>query len=131
MDINVQALKEYLGAVGIMLAQLSLDIGHSKSYMAQVCNKGKMPTSSYRLMCHVLGVDEEMFTLQADSMPGIYWLNLIYNDKKVCVQLMHGEDVISGAWAVIRGDTQTDFAQAVSYATHMIYKFVEQNDLGS
>lgn len=126
MELNTKRISEHLERIGMTLSDLSESMGHSPSYMSQALRQGKMPTSQYRLMCHVLRVDEDFFNTPA---PKMYRLNLIYSDRKVCVQLMHGEEVVCGAWSLLKGDSQKDFIQAISYASHMMYKLAEQKQL--
>ena len=42
---------------------------------------------------------------------------------------MFGDEVIVGANAYIKGESQLDFVKAISYAAHMCYKFAEQTTL--
>lgn len=133
VKINPAELNEYLGKNSIRKSVLSKGMKRAPSFITSAISKGSMSETSYLALCEELGVAYGAFTVPADvpSAPpaDVYRLNLVYSDSKVLVQLMHGEKVECGAWAIIRDQSLHGLVQAISYAAHMMYKFSEQNNL--
>lgn len=127
MKINGKMLREYLSRRGITLDKLSVDIGHAKNYMSYILSKEDMPTSEYKLMCHILGVDEDKF---APHDTAGYSLGLVYDERSLRIKLLHGDKEVCSAWSLIKSSSDLDFLQAISYAAHMMYKFAQQTELG-
>ena len=67
--------------------------------------------------------------LSPQQKSDMYWLDLKYSHDRLKVQVMFGDEVIVGANAYIKGESELDFVKAISYAAHMCYKFAEQTTL--
>lgn len=128
ISINGKELQDYIKKSDLKQTQLSSFMGRSPSYLSYVISKGTMSETAYVELCKKLGVPYGTFR-PTDTPEEVFRLNLVYNDSKVLVQLMSGEDVVCGAWAIIKEPTRLGFLQAISYASHMMYKFAEQHDL--
>lgn len=142
VKINCEALKTWVKAQDMTASEMSYKLGKSKNYFSNlICGyTTEMPKALYDLFLHTFNLPENSFKLiemvkpDTDTrtpkvVPNGYWLNLKYSKTAVKVQLLFGEEVIMGGISKIKGDTLLDFAQAISYASHMVYKFLEQKQL--
>lgn len=62
---------------------------------------------------------------------GRYSLTLQTKPDRIRLALCDGGKEIFYAWSKLRGSSELDLAQAISYAAHLIYKFSEQRTLGT
>lgn len=130
VKFNSTDLRNHLKDHGMTMVELSQKMRRCRGFISYALSRGYMSDPAYDAMCMALGVPYGTFTTPAESnTPKVYRLNLVYSDSKVLVQLMCGDEVISGAWAIIKEPTKLGFIQAISYASHMMYKFAEQSDL--
>ena len=51
--------------------------------------------------------------------------------RTVSIRIFHDGSQVTSAMAKLRGDSDLDVVQSISYAAHMCYKFAEQKDLGA
>ena len=58
-----------------------------------------------------------------------YGITLDVRKEKLRMALTFGDKELYAAWSRIKGDTELDLLQAVSYAAHLMYKLAEQNQL--
>lgn len=133
VNLNIKELRDHLRTNRISMVELSKNMGRSESYISNVVNgNSAMSKTGYDAMCKVLGMAPGAFIaapLPPAPASGVYRLNLTYSDTKVLLQLMRGEEVVSGAWAIVKEPSRLGFIQAISYAAHMMYKFAEQSEL--
>jgi len=131
IEINPKALKDCINSSGMTMSEVSTKMGRSTGFVSGVIAKGRVSETAYVNLCDALGVERGAFLTAPPPPTDVYRLNLVYSDSKVLVQLMCGDEVECGAWAIIKDEGRLGFIQAVSYATHMMYKFAQQNDLGN
>lgn len=137
LKIDGNALKSYVHSQGMKLIDASEKIGRSRNFLSGVCGKGTMLDSAHKLLCETFGLPADSFLIRepgpaAESQKqksDMYWIDLNYSHDRLKVQVMFGDDVIVGANAYIKGESQLDFVKAISYAAHMCYKFAEQTTL--
>lgn len=132
IKINSQALRDYLAQRDMKFNELSKAMGRTPSFVSAFLRNGSLSAAGYKALCNTLGVSYGTFKEDNTPSPApsdAYRLNLIYSDSKVLVQLMRGDQVVSGAWALVKEQTNVGFIQAISYAAHMMYKFAEQDGL--
>lgn len=126
VNFNPHELRSHLKDHGMTMTELSQKMRRCSGFISYALSRGYMSDPAYDAMCMALGVPYGTFTTPS---PAVYKLNLAYSDSKVLVQLMCGEEVVIGAWAIIKDHSKLGFIQAISYASHMMYKFAEQSDL--
>lgn len=126
IKFNSQKLRDYLNEHSMTMQGLSYEMGRSESFVSYAISRGYMSEVAYNVMCKTLGVAPRTFT---EVAPSTYHLALTYSESKVLVQLMCGDEVVSGAWALVKEPGDLGFIQAISYAAHMMYKFAQQDDL--
>ena len=123
IEINSDDLRNHLRKSKMTLVTLSKDMGRSTGFMSNAIRTGYMSETAYDVLCKTLGVEHGAF-VASDPAPdaptqGVYRLNLVYSDSKVLVQLMRGDEVVSGAWAFVKEQSLLGF----------VYKFAEQSNL--
>lgn len=110
-------------------AGLSREIGRGQSYIANFLDRGVMSRYALELLSRILR------TNIADLMPKTgrdasgFKMNLDVKPDKVYLEVLFDGQVIGSAYSKIKGQTEVDLMQAISYAAHMIYKFAEQKRL--
>lgn len=132
--VNSHEVRNHLRDHGMTMQELSYKMGRSESYVSYSLSRGYMSDPSYDAMCRALNVPHSTFIAPKEipapaETPTAYRLSLTYSDSKVLVQLMRGEEVVIGAWAIVKEQSELGFIQAISYAAHMMYKFAQQDDL--
>lgn len=146
VKLDVEALERWLKAQPESQNALAAKLGRGTSYFSNIKRKGTMRLFNYNFFIKTFGLADgafikkertpEPFVAPSQSIRTPreheecgYWLNLRYSPTTVKVQLMFKDEVVIGGVSKIKGNTQLDFAQAISYASHMCYKFLEQKEL--
>lgn len=101
-----------------------------------------MPRAVYDLIVRLYELPEDIFLPDDEEAeepaPVVstregYWVDLQIRANKVCFTLnfsSNGADIEVGhAWSKIKSGRELDLVQAISYAAHMVYKIVEQQNL--
>lgn len=137
VKINAEAIRRHCVASGYTMADLARRMGRTQSYFSNCLSRGS--ASAYPLLVSVAGVDSDAFLAretppktEAQHVPGgRYSLTLQTKPDRIRLALCDGGKEISYAWSKLRGSSELDLAQAISYAAHLIYKFSEQRTLGA
>lgn len=152
VTIDTEAFAKWVDGMPLSYVEIGDRIGKSRSYISIVKRDGEMPEKVYRLMLNVFSLPEGSFLKQPEPEPEPeqieiptepekpvtqregYWIDLQALSDKVCVRLMFsaaGADVeVVHAWSMVRGNDELAIIKAISYATHMCYKFAEQRKIG-
>lgn len=147
VKIDVPALVAWLAAQPESQADLAARIGKGANFFSRLKRSGEMRLLTYNLFVKTFNLPDDAFIkkelkpepfvapVQNGNYPHEhedgYWLRLKYSPTNCKVQIMFKDEVIIGAASKIKGNTELDFAQAISYAAHMCYKFLEQKELES
>lgn len=139
VKINAEAIRRHCVASGYTMADLARRMGRTQSYFSNCLSRGSISASAYPLLVSVAGVDPDAFLAretppktEAQHAPGgRYSLTLQTKPDRIRLALCDGGKEISYAWSKLRGSSELDLAQAISYAAHLIYKFSEQRTLGT
>nr|DAU35991.1 MAG TPA: SOS-response transcriptional repressor [Caudoviricetes sp.] len=142
VKINAEAIRRHCVASGYTMADLARRMGRTQSYFSNCLSRGSISASAYPLLVEVAGVDPAAFLAretppktEAQHAPpqpgGRYSLTLQTKPDRIRLALCDGAKEISYAWSKLRGSSELDLAQAISYAAHLIYKFSEQRTLGT
>ena len=137
VKINAEAIRRHCVTSGYTMADLARRMGRTQSYFSNVLSRGTISASAYPLLVSVAGVDPDRETppkTEAQHAPqpgGRYSLTLQTKPDRIRLALCDGGKEISYAWSKLRGSSELDLAQAISYAAHLIYKFSEQRTLGT
>lgn len=141
VKINAEAIRRHCVANGYTMADLARRMGRTQLYFSNCLSRGSISASAYPLLVSVAGVDPDAFlaretppkteTQHAPQPGGRYSLTLQTKPDRIRLALCDGGKEISYAWSKLRGSSELDLAQAISYAAHLIYKFSEQRSLGT
>ena len=137
-------LEEFAKEQRTNLTQMSLNIGRSRAYLSWAAKDGKVSriAADYieRLYKGKIDMDRLLMKKQkpketpakkdVKGVPTVgYGLTLqVFPEKVVTIFTFNGEEV-SRAYSKVRGKKELDLLQAISYSTHMLYKFAEQKEL--
>lgn len=144
ITIDSDSLRSWMSANNLSGNKLSAEIGHSHNYISNILMAGRMHDSAYNLFLRLFDLPQGSFVPKpkpkekpkekpvAEPKSG-YRLELETQTDKVRLTLWFraaGTDIeVAHAYSRIKGETELDLAQAISYAAHLIYKFVEQDRL--
>lgn len=142
VKINAEAIRRHCVTNGCTMTDLARRMGRTQSYFSNVLARGSISASAYPLLVSVAGVDYDAFLARetppkteaqrATTHPdGQYSLTLQTKPDRIRLALCDGGKEISYAWSKLRGSSELDLAQAISYAAHLIYKFSKQRTLGT
>lgn len=141
VKINAEAIRRHCVTSGCTMADLARRMGRTQSYFSNVLSRGTISASAYPLLVSVAGVDPDAFLAretppktEAQHAPqpgGRYSLTLQTKPDRIRLALCDSGKEISYAWSKLRGSSELDLTQAISYAAHLIYKFSEQRTLGT
>lgn len=138
VKIDVDALVAWVEFSGYSQHAICNAIGRSRSFLTQVRKNGLMSNCAYEMLIRTFNLPDDAFVQKPNKSQepkkekdeGIYSISLdVYHDKLRMALKFHDDEIIA-AWAKIMGDTEQDLVKSVSYAAHMMYKMVEQKDLG-
>lgn len=141
VKINSEAIRRHCVANGCTMADLARRMGRTQSYFSNCLARGSISASAYPLLVSVAGVEHDAFLAretppktEAQNAPqpgGRYSLTLQTKPDRIRLALCDGDRETYYAWSKLRGSSELDLAQAISYAAHLIYKFSEQSTLGT
>ena len=141
VKINAEAIRRHCVASGYTIADLARRMGRTQSYFSNCLSRGSISASAYPLLVEVAGVDPDAFLAretpqktEAQHVPQSgerYSLTLQTKPDRIRLSLCDGGKEIYYAWSKLRGSSELDLAQSISYAAHLIYKFSEQRTLGT
>lgn len=137
VQLNTAAMLDYMEIHGISGYDMSAMIGRSKNYVNRSIQNGRMLDAAYKILMERLGLPFETFikkdAKKAERAPAAsglpYALSLEVHPDKVFVALQFNGQELYHAYAKIKGDTEHDLVQSISYAAHMLYKMSEQEYL--
>lgn len=123
--IDAEKVREFAKKNSITLKDMSYAIGRSESYLSYAMSSGNgIPTTTFELLCRVYDVPAQTF-LPDQTQKGYTAELSITGNKALFVVKNDGEKVVS-ATSWVKGETELDIMQAISYAAHMCYKFAQQ-----
>lgn len=135
VKIDPQKMKNVLRDKGLSQVEVSGAIGKSKNYIAACIRNGEISATALQLIGIKYGITErdvapERKKKQKPEAPSSgFSLSLLVKPDRVRVGISHNGEELYGAWSFVKGDTEKNLIQAISYAVHMCYKKAEQREL--
>lgn len=140
LSIDLDKLKNWMKKNNLTQAEVSEKIGRGKSYISNVIQRKTIHNNAYTMLVKEYGLPYETFLeqekeqiAQPEPKHGGYWVEVQTFPDKVRFQInfsADGTDVeVAHAYSRVRGSTELDLVQAISYAAHMVYKIVEQKTI--
>lgn len=127
-------LKEKLERESMTFSDASLRVMRGRNYLSNAFKRQNMSSVALEAVCNVFHMDPnryKVYELQQEfdlTEKNDWALDTTINLEKqiVTVEIRKGDKIISRGKGRILGDTDFRVVQAISYATHMCYKFVQQ-----
>lgn len=136
VEINGAVLKAWLLENKLTQTGVSRSIGYKDAYISNAIATNRISRAGLEVLKLRFGLDPELIApLKPAPVPKNdccikgYTVALDVRPDKVCFELAFNGEAIVRAWSKIKGKSELDFIQAVSYAAHMCYKLVEQKEL--
>ena len=129
VQIDGNSLKSAIKKNNMTSAGLSREIGRGQSYIANCLDRGVMSRYALELLSRILRTNISDLMPKTGRDTSGFKMNLDVKPDKVYLEVLFDGQVIGSAYSKIKGQTEVDLMQAISYAAHMIYKFAEQKRL--
>lgn len=138
--IDSEKLRNWIKNKVLTYKEVSYELGQCDSFISKVIQIGSIPRRKLDLLGRVYGVDPHAFWAQdtrkspppnCTQVQGPYSLGLTVKRDRVRVSVHYEGRELYSAWSYIKGSSESDLMQAISYAAHMCYKMSEQNKLAN
>lgn len=135
IKIDSKKFKNWCAKNGLTFRDISAAMGCYDCFISRAVSAGEMPERKFNLFLSLYNEVAETFTpdaacstapTYADCGNGPYSLSLSVAHDKVRVGIMFRGSELYGAYAGVKGKSELDLVQAISYAAHMCYKMAEQ-----
>ncbi len=136
VKIDSGKVRAAIAEMGKPMSVVSYELGVSSCYMSRACVNGEMSETVFNLFCLLYDLncndfiahEEQTNNAASDQQEG-YHMRLSVTPTIVTVTAMFGNEVMYIGRSKVKGNSELDLMQAISYATHMIYKASEQKAL--
>lgn len=137
VKIDGEAVKKWATENGLSFSEIGLQIGRSYGYMYYIIKEqgGMMKRNMYELLLRTFDLPDGMFIKAENQVPKPddvidgYQVKLDIHPDRLKMSMTYQGETMYDAWSYIKGNTELDLIQAVSYAAHLIYKKAEQAEL--
>ena len=134
--IDGKELLAWAASTGETQENLCEMIGRSRSFLGTSARNNKMGLGTYKFLLKTFDIPDGSFLPKVKEEPKVtcnigYHMDLQVFDTKLKLGLWFDEEEIVSCYSKIRGGSEFDLVQAISYAAHMLYKFAEQRDLSA
>lgn len=135
--VDPEKFRAWCRQKGLKFRDISEAMGRSDSFVSKLLSSGEFPERQYELFCRLYGVEPKSLLKEdpakdlkaPEGNSGPYSLGLEIKPDRVWVSLRYQGEELYRAYSKIRGKTELDLVQAISYAAHMAYKLAEQKKL--
>lgn len=134
VKVDKDALRNCLAEKGISLSDASEEFGYHRTYLRKAIESGSVRESIIKLLEITYEIDRNDFIqketpVEISATPVGYTVDLKILPDKLCFTVKFNGEEVTHSWCKIKGNTELDLMQAISYAAHMCYKFSEQKKL--
>lgn len=135
--LNRSAVLNAIGGAGLSMKEVSHRIGRGDSYLSASIRRGVMSAAAIPLLAKELDVpqkdlilhEEEQKSCCAKDAVNKYAAQIEVSKTKLHMTLLFGGKELYSTYSRIKGDSELDLMQAISYAAHLMYKLAEQEEL--
>lgn len=130
--INTSALRGWLKSNNLSQTEVSRSLG-SDSIIANTLSRGWMSDTFFQLLTLKYNIAPALLELKSGPAKALsvgYSASIQVQPDKVLFAIDYNGEEIYHAYSKIKGDSELDLIQAISYAAHMCYKMAEQRELG-
>ena len=137
VSINSKVILDALNDRQKTARQVSMDLGRSEAYLSGIVSRKKAPKSMLPILAQVLDIPVKRLTesqhpkssLAPEQAAQRYHTEIQVWPDRLRMVLFFGDQELRSVYSKIKGDTELDLMQAISYAAHMLYKLAEQEAL--
>lgn len=137
VSINSKVILDALNDRQKTARQVSMDLGRSEAYLSGIVSRKKAPKSMLPILAQVLDIPVNRLTesqnpktsLAPEQAAQRYHTEIQVWPDRLRMVLFFGDQELRSVYSRIKGDTELDLMQAISYAAHMLYKLAEQEAL--
>lgn len=137
VSINSKVILDALNDRQKTARQVSMDLGRSEAYLSGIVSRKKAPKSMLPILAQVLDIPVNRLTesqhpkssLAPEQAAQRYHTEIQVWPDLLRMVLFFGDQELRSVYSRIKGDTELDLMQAISYAAHMLYKLSEQEAL--
>lgn len=136
-NLNRSAVLNGIERSGLSMKEISHRIGRGDSYLSACVRRGGIAASTLPLLAKELDVpqkdlilhQEEKKTCCAKDAVNQYAAQIEVSKTKLHMTLLFGGKELYSTYSRIKGDSELDLMQGISYAAHLMYKLAEQEEL--
>lgn len=135
VNINSKAILDALSTSHQSARQGSMGMYRSETYLSGIIRCKKMPKSMVPVLADALGIpasrltEPELDKRSPKQAAKRYHAEMEVTSDRLHMVLLFGDQELYSTYSRIKGNTELDLMQAVSYAAHMMYKQAEQEAL--
>lgn len=138
VKIDRKAVDIWLVESGITKSHVDFKIGRHRGYFASVLLRGSCNPNVWRFFLHAFDLPEGSFVIREEEKKeepapaceemttGYSTFVHVVGNRLIFSILRDGEELYA-AYAYIKGESEVDFTQAISYAAHKCYEFAQKN----
>lgn len=136
--LNRSAVLTGIERSGLSMKEVSHRIGRGDTYLSASIRRGVMSASAVPLLAKELDVPQKDLILHEEEQKTYccakdavnkYAAQIEVSKTKLHMTLLFGGRELYSAYSRIKGDSELDLMQAISYAAHLMYKLAEQEEL--
>lgn len=136
-NLNRSAVLTGIERSGLSMKEVSHRIGRGDSYLSASIRRGVMSAAAIPLLAKELDVPQKDLILHQEAQKSCcakdavnkYAAQIEVSKTKLHMTLLFGGKELYSAYSRIKGDSELDLMQAISYAAHLMYKLAEQEEL--
>lgn len=136
-NLNRSAVLNGIERSGLSMVEVSRRIGRGDAYLSASIRRGMMSAAAIPLLAKELDIpqkdlilhQEEQKTCCAKDAVNKYTAQIEVSKTKLHMTLLFGGKELYSTYSRIKGGSELDLMQAVSYAAHLMYKLAEQEEL--
>lgn len=137
VSINSKVILDALNDRQKTARQVSMDLGRSEAYLSGIVSRKKAPKSMLPILAQALDIPVKRLTetqipktaTAPEEATQRYHTEIQVWPDRLRMVLFFGDQELRSVYSRIKGDTELDLMQAISYAAHMLYKLAEQEAL--
>lgn len=137
VKIDPNKMRNVLRDRSLTQAEVSEAIGKGKNYISCCICTGAISTTALQLIGVKYGITEMDIAPEKKKEPEQkpeapstgFSLSLLVKPDRARFGISHNGEELYGAWSFVKGNTEKNLLQAISYAAHMCYKKAEQREL--
>lgn len=136
-NLNRSAVLNGIERSGLSMKEASHRIGRGDSYLSASIRRGMMSAAAIPLLAKELDIPQKDLILHQDEQKTCcakdavnkYTVQIEVSKTKLHMTLLFGGKELYSTYSRIKGDSELDLMQAISYAAHLMYKLAEQEEL--